>query len=157
MDKDCEQMLRGMAASLDCDFRAKSPYQMGDLRIEKVGRREIPVVFVLIACQPKALKAIERVVRQFIYRELAAAGSRMTSWNSPLRFKLGGKSDSWIVTATAGPRAGKRSDAYRFAFRIKPPFMGFFFWGGFLIGLEYPRTLVPVVLIGAGSFQFMVR
>lgn len=132
MDKYCEQMLRGMAASLDCDFRAKSPYQMGDVRVEKVGFAEIPVVFVLVACQPKAIKAMRSVVRQFIFRELDAANIE----NDILEFTPTvqvGRKIRFVDCNENSPTKGKKKVGllYRFAFEIKPPFMGFFNWGGF--------------------------
>ena len=74
MDKQAEQLLRDMAASLCCDMLTDAPFQMGELQIEKVGFAEIPVAFVIVACPPKAVSAIVPVARQFIYRELAATG-----------------------------------------------------------------------------------
>ena len=69
-----EQILRGTAVSLCCDLLTDAPFQMSDLQIEKVGFAEIPVVFVTVACPAKAISAIVPVARQFVFRELEAAG-----------------------------------------------------------------------------------
>jgi hypothetical protein len=74
MDKQAEQLLRDTSASLCCDWLTSVPFEMSELRIEKVGFAEIPLVFVMVACPEKAIAAMVPVVRQFVFRELAAAG-----------------------------------------------------------------------------------
>ena len=43
MDRQAEQLLRDAAASLCSDWLTASPFQMSELRVEKVGFAEIPV------------------------------------------------------------------------------------------------------------------
>jgi hypothetical protein len=97
------------------------------------GRREIPVVFVIVACLPNALKAIERVVRQFIYRELAAAGIENDILEFAPTIQVGQRVHRFVDCNENSPTKGMKKVGllYRFAFQIKPPFMGFFYWGGF--------------------------
>ena len=68
-----EQLVRDMAASLGSDWLTETPFQMGELRIEKVGFAEVPLVFVMVACPANAITAMVPVVRQFVFRELEAA------------------------------------------------------------------------------------
>jgi hypothetical protein len=132
MDNGGEELLRGMTASLDCDFRSKSPYQMGDVRIEKVGFGETPIVFVIMACPPNSAKAKVLMVRQFIFRELAAAGigNEILEFDPTIQV---GRRVRFIDCNSHSRTKGKKmiGRLYRFAFRIKPPFMGVFSWGGF--------------------------
>ena len=65
MNTESELILRGTAGSLCCDLLTDAPFQMGDLQIEKVGFAETPVVFVTVACSPKAISVIVPVARQF--------------------------------------------------------------------------------------------
>ena len=132
MDKQAEQLLRDTAASLCCDMLTDAPFQMGELQIEKVGFAEIPVAFVIVACPPKAVSAIVPVARQFIYRELAAAGIE----NEILAFTPTVQEQRrvrFVDCNEHSPSKGKNKIGrfYRFAFEIKPPLMGFFYWGGF--------------------------
>ena len=71
---EMDELLRGVAASLSCDWLTDAPFQMSELRVEKVGFAQIPIVFVMVACPPKAIAAMVPVVRQFVFRELEAAG-----------------------------------------------------------------------------------
>ena len=129
---DNEQFLRDSAASLCCDMLTDAPFQMSDLQIEKVGFAEIPVVFVTIAYTPKAIPSIVPVVRQFVYRELEAAGIE----NEILAFtpSVQGHGRAKFVDCNEHSRSkgkNKMGIFYRFAFEIKPPFAGYFLWGGF--------------------------
>ncbi len=128
-----EQFMRDVAASLACDLLTTAPLQMGDLQIEKVGFAEIPVAFVTVVCSPKSLSAVVPVVRQYVFRELAAAGIE----NGILEFRPTVQDqdrrrrfvDCNEHSQTKGKNKIGRS--YRFAFEIKPPFVGYFLWGGF--------------------------
>ena len=127
MDKQAEQLMRDTAASLCCDMLTDAPYQMGDLRIEKVGFAEIPVVFVTVACPREAISAIVPVARQFIFRELAAAGIENEIVELRPRLAQNDGSGLQIVTNTAPPRGRTRWAAFVvFAFEIKRPFLGYF-------------------------------
>ena len=132
MDKQAEQLVRDSSASLVCDWLTTEPFQMGELRIEKVGFGKIPVVFVMVSCPPKAMRAMVPVVRQFIYRELAAAGieNEIVEF-TPLVQDQGRK--RFVDCNSHSPTKGKAKvgRSYRFALEIKPPFTGFFYWGGF--------------------------
>jgi len=132
MDKQAEQILRDTSASLCCDWLTTVPFHMGELRIEKVGFAEIPVVFVTVACPPKAIRAMVPVVRQFIYRELAAAGieNEIVEFTPTVQEQ---RRVQFVDCNSHSPTKGKNKMGrlYRFAFQIKPPFMGFFYWGGF--------------------------
>ena len=105
---------------------------MGDLQIEKVGFAEIPVAFVTVACPPKAISSIVPVVRQFVYRELEAAGIE----NEILAFTpiVQDQRRVKFVDCNEHSRSkgkNKMGIFYRFAFEIKLPFAGYFLWGGF--------------------------
>ena len=132
MDKQAEQLMRDTAASLCCDMLTDAPYQMGDLRIEKVGFAEIPVVFVTVACPREAISAIVPVARQFIFRELAAAGIE----NEIVEFTPTVSTERRVRFTDCNehsPTKGKNKMGCfcRFAFEIKRPFVGYFQWGGF--------------------------
>jgi hypothetical protein len=133
MDKHIEQLLRDTAASLASDWLTDSPFQMGELRVEKVGFAEIPVVFVMVVCPPKAITAMVPVVRQFIFRELAAAGIENEILEFTPTVQDQGPRRRFVDCNEHSPSKGKNKvgRVYRFAFEIKPPFMGFFYWGGF--------------------------
>ena len=73
-NKRIERFLRDTIASFASDWLTTVPYQMSGLRIEKVGFAEIPVVFVTVICPQKAVTPMVPVVRQFVFRELEAAG-----------------------------------------------------------------------------------
>ncbi len=127
-----EELARNVAASLCCDWLTTAPFQMGELQIEKVGFAEIPVAFVMVVCSPKSISAVVPVVRQFVFRELAAAGIE----NEILEFTPGVEADRrrrFVDCNEHSPSKGKNKvgRAYRFAFEIKPPFVGYFLWGGF--------------------------
>jgi hypothetical protein len=128
-----EQLARDVAASLACDLLTNAPFQMGGLQIEKVGFAEIPVAFVIVICSPKAISAVVPVVRQFVFRELTAADID----NEILEFKPTVQDQDrrrrFVDCNEHSPTKGKNKmgRAYRFAFEIRPPFVGYFLWGGF--------------------------
>ena len=129
MDK--EQLLRDTAASLCCDLLTDAPFQMGDLQIEKVGFAEIPVAFVTVACTPKAIPSIVPVARQFIFRELEAAGieNEIVAFTPSVQGQRQGK----FVDCNEHSRSkgkNKMGIFYRFTFEIKRPFLGYFQWSG---------------------------
>ena len=129
---DTEQILRDTAASLSCDLLTDAPYQMSDLIIEKVGFAEIPVAYVNVACPPKAIPALVPVIRQFVFRELAAAGieNEILAFTPTVQDQARRK---FVDCNEHSPTKGKNrvGRIYRFAFEIKPPFAGYFLWGGF--------------------------
>jgi hypothetical protein len=132
MDNQIEQLLRGAAASLASDWLTDAPFQMSRLRIEKIGFAEIPLVFVMVACPSKAITAMVPVVRQFIFRELEAAGIE----NEILEFTPGVQEQKRFRFTDCNehsPSKGKNKVGrlYRFAFEIKRPFVGYFRWDGF--------------------------
>ena len=132
MDNGMEQLLRDAAASLASDWLTDSPFQMSELRVEKVGFAEIPVVFVMVACPPKAVQAMVPVVRQFVFRELEAAGIE----NEILEFPPSVQEQRrlrFVDCNEHSPTKGKNKmgQLYRFAFEIKRPFLGYFQWDGF--------------------------
>lgn len=133
MDMQPEQLARNLAASFCCDLLTNAPFQMSDLQIEKVGFAEIPVAFVVVICSPRSLSEVVRVVRQFVFRELAAAGID----NEILEFRPTvqdqGRRRRFVDCNERSPTKGKNKvgRAYRFAFEIRPPFVGYFLWGGF--------------------------
>ncbi len=131
MDRQVEQLLRDTAASLCGDMLTDSPFQMGELQIEKVGFAAIPVVFVTVACPPKAVSLIVPVARQFIFRELEAAGIE----NEILAFTPTVEEQRrvrFVDCNEQSPTKGKNKMGrfYRFAFKIKRPFLGYFEWTG---------------------------
>jgi hypothetical protein len=132
MDNQMEELLRGVAASLCSDWLTDAPFQMSELRVEKVGFAEIPVAFVMVACSPKAIPAMVPVVRQFIFRELEAAGIE----NEILEFTPTVQEQKrlrFVDCNEHSPSKGKNKMGrlYRFAFEIKRPFLGYFRWDGF--------------------------
>lgn len=132
MDMHSEQFLRDTAASLACDLLTDAPFQMSDLQIEKVGFAEIPVAFVTVACPAKAISALVPVVRQFVFRELAAAGidNEIVEFTPRVESKCRRR---FVDCNEHSPTKGKNKmgRVYRFSFEIKPPFVGYFLWGGF--------------------------
>jgi hypothetical protein len=132
MDIQAEQLLRGTAASLCGDLLTDAPFQMSDLQIEKVGFAEIPVVFVTVACPAKAISAIVPVARQFIFRELEAAGieNEIVEFTPTVQEQRRGR---FVDCNEHSPTKGKNKVGrfYRFAFEIKRPFIGYFQWEGF--------------------------
>ncbi len=128
-----EQLLRDSAASLFSDWLTNAPFQMGELQIEKVGFAEIPVVFVTVACPPKAISTLVPVVRQFVYRELEAAGIENEIVEFVPRVQDQGRRHRFVDCNEHSPTKGKNKMGYiyRFAFEIKRPFVGYFQWGGF--------------------------
>jgi hypothetical protein len=105
---------------------------MGELRIEKIGFAEVPLVFVMVACPPNAITTMVPVVRQFIFRELATAGIE----NEILKFTPTVETTrrlNFVDCNEHSPTKGKNKIGrlHRFAFKIKPPFVGYFEWGGF--------------------------
>ena len=132
MNIQTEQLLRDTTASLCSDWLNTVPFQMGDLRVEKVGFAEIPVVYVMVICPPKAITAMVPVVRQFVFRELEIAGIE----NEILEFiptVQGQGRHKFVDCNEHSPSLGKNKVGclYRFAFVIKQPFVGYFQWGGF--------------------------
>ena len=129
---DNEQFLRDSAASLSSDLLTDAPIQMGELQVEKVGFAEIPVVFVTVACQPKAISTLVPIVRQYVYRELEAAGieNEILAFTPTIQDQRRAK---FVDCNSHSPTKGKNKMGriYRFAFEIKPPFLGYFLWGGF--------------------------
>lgn len=132
MDTHIEQLLRDTAASLCSDWLTEVPFQMSELRVEKVGFAEVPLAFVMVACPPAAITAMVPVVRQFIFRELEASGIE----NGILDFiptvqdhKRCRFVDCNEHSSTTGKN--KVGRLHRFAFKIKQPFVGYFRWGGF--------------------------
>jgi hypothetical protein len=130
---DNEQLLRDTAASLSCDLLTDAPFQMSELQIEKVGFAEIPVAFVTVACPPKAISTLVPIVRQFVYRELAAAGIENEILAFVPRVQDQGRRHRFVDCNEHSPTKGKNKVGriYRFAFEIKRPFLGYFLWGGF--------------------------
>lgn len=132
MDNQMEQLLRGAAASLSSDWLTDAAFQMSGLRIEKVGFSEIPVVFVMVACPPKAVSAMVPVVRQFIFRELEAAGieNEIVEFTPSVQEQ---KRLRFVDCNEYSPTKGKNKMGrlYRFALEIKRPFLGYFQWDGF--------------------------
>ena len=128
-----EQVLRDVFASLCLDWLTKVPFQMGELRIEKVGFAEIPVVFVMVSCPQRAIKALVPVVKQFIYRELESAGIENEILEFVPTVQEQRRRHRFVDCNEHSPTKGKNKmgRSYRFAFEIKPPFLGFFQWGGF--------------------------
>jgi len=127
-----ERLLRETAASLASDFLTDAPFQMGELRIEKVGFAEVPLVFVMVACPPNAITTMVPVVRQFIFRELATAGIE----NEILEFVPTVETTrrlKFVDCNEHSPTKGKNKMGrlHRFAFEVKPPFVGYFLWDGF--------------------------
>ena len=105
---------------------------MGELRIEKIGFAEVPLVFVMVACPSNAITAMVPVARQFIFRELATAGIE----NEILEFTPTVETTrrvKFVDCNEHSPTKGKNKMGrlHRFAFEIKPPFVGYFQWGGF--------------------------
>jgi len=133
MVKQIEQLLRESAASLCSDWLTDMPFQMGELRIEKVGFAEIPIVFVMVSCPSKAVKAMVPVVRQFVFRELEAAGIENEIVEFSPTVQDQGRRQRFVDCNEHSPTKGRNKVGrqYRFAFGIKPPFMGFFHWSGF--------------------------
>ena len=132
MDILAEQILRGTAVSLCCDLLTDAPFQMSDLQIEKVGFAEIPVVFVTVACPAKAISAIVPVARQFVFRELEAAGieNEIVEFTPRVQEQRRGRFvDCNEHSRTKGKN--KVGRFYRFSFEIKRPFVGYFQWSGF--------------------------
>lgn len=132
MDNRMEQLLRGAAASLCSDWLTDAPFQMSRLRVEKVGYAEIPVVFVMVACSPKAISAMVPVARQFVFRELEAAGIE----NEILEFTPSVQEQKrlrFVDCNEHSPTKGKNKMGrlHRFGFEIKRPFVGYFQWDGF--------------------------
>ncbi len=127
-----EQFLRDTAASFACDLLTDAPFQMSDLQIEKLGFAEIPVAFVTVACPAKAISALVPVVRQFVFRELAAAGidNEIVEFTPRVESKCRRR---FIDCNEHSPTKGKNKMGriYRFSFEIRPPFVGYFLWGGF--------------------------
>ena len=131
MDKPIEQLLRDAAASLCSDWLTDAPFQMSELRIEKVGFAEIPVVFVMAACPPKAVPAMVPVVRQFVFRELESAGIE----NGIVEFTPSVQEQRrlrFVDCNEHSPTKGRNKVGrlYRFAFEIKRRFTGYFQWEG---------------------------
>jgi hypothetical protein len=133
MDAQTEQLLRDSAASLSSDWLNNVPYQMGELRIEKVGYAEIPVAFVMVICPEKAVSAMVPVVRQFIYRELETAGIENGILEFTPTVQDQGRRLRFVDCNEHSPSKGKNKvgRVYRFAFQIKRPFLGYFQWDGF--------------------------
>ena len=133
MDKHIEQLLRDTAASLGMDWLTDSPFQMSGLRIEKAGFAEIPVAFVMVACPEKAIPAMVPVVRQFIFRELEAAGIENEILEFTPTVQDQGRRRRFVDCNEHSPTKGKNKVGrlFRFAFTIKRPFVDYFQWGGF--------------------------
>jgi hypothetical protein len=127
-----ERLVRDLAASLASDWLTATPFQMGELRIEKVGFAEIPLVFVMVACPANAITAMVPVVRQFVFRELEAARIEndivelTPTVETTRRVKF-------VDCNEHSPTKGKNKMGrlHRFAFKIKPPYVGYFQWNGF--------------------------
>lgn len=132
MDPQMDEVLRDMAASLCADWLTNAPFQLGELRIEKVGFAEIPVAFVMVACSPKAITAMVPVVRQFIFREMEAAGieNEILEFTPSVQDQKGVR---FVDCNEHSPTKGKNKVGrlYRFTFEIKRPFVGYFEWSGF--------------------------
>jgi len=157
MDKHIEQLLRESAASLGSDWLTESPFQMSELRIEKVGFAQIPVAFVMVVCPPKAITAMVPVVRQFIFRELEAAGIENEILEFTPTVQDQGRRRRFVDCNEHSPTKGKNKVGrlYRFAFEIKRPFVGLFQWGGFAKAVgripERPSDDVSLGLVAVES------
>jgi hypothetical protein len=131
MNRQDEQLLRDTAASLCSDWLTTVPFQISDVRVEKVGFADVPLVFVMVACPPIAIAAIVPVVRQFIFRELAGAGieNEIVEFTPTVQEQ---KRLRFVDCNEHSPTKGKNKMGrlYRFAFEIKRPFVGYFQWGG---------------------------
>lgn len=128
---DDETYLREMAVSLASDLLTNVPFQMGDLQIEKVGFADIPMVFVIMACPSSAISVMVAIVRQFVFRELEAAGIT----NEALEFKptierLRRRQFIDCNERSATKGKNKIGRVHRVAFTIRPQFVGYFEWGG---------------------------
>lgn len=132
-DPQVTQLLRDASASLCMDWCTTAPFQIGDLQVERIGFASIPMVYVMVHCHPQAMSSLVPVVRQVVFRELAAAGLE----NEILEFVPGvqeqGRGQRRFVDCNErSPTKGKNKMGrqYRFSFEIKRPFLGFFEWNG---------------------------
>jgi hypothetical protein len=126
-----EQLVRDMAASLASDWLTATPFQMGELRIEKVGFAEVPVAFVIVACPANSITPMVPVVRQFVFRELESAkiDNEIVEITPTVQF---GRRVKFVDCNEHSPTKGKNKMGrlHRFAFKIKPQFVGYFQWEG---------------------------
>ena len=68
-----ERLLRELAASSSCRFGTTAPYELGPVRVRRIGFADIPVVEVPVYCRSKDISALVPIVRQHVFGELETA------------------------------------------------------------------------------------
>ena len=132
MEPNIIQVLRAASASLAMDWCVNAPFQMGELQVERIGFANIPVVYVMVHCPPRAIGVIGPVVRQFVYRELATAGLQNEIVDFVPTVQSQNRRQRFVDCNEHSPTKGKNKmgGVYRFSFEIKQSCVGLFEWHG---------------------------
>jgi len=119
--------LREMASSDYFTFGTSAPYAMGDVVIEKVGFGSIPMV----NCREQDIRALVPVVRQKVFRFLAAAGVPDTVLQFSPRVGEIRRRERFVDENPSSPSRGKNKfgACSRFSFEIVPSGLGYFEFG----------------------------
>ena len=124
-----ERLLRELAASSCCRFGSTAPYELGAVRVRRVGFAEIPVVEVAVFCRSKDISALVPIVRQHVYGELESAliPSRILAFVPGVSV---GRRRRFIDRNESSPTLGKTKEGeyIEFRFDIDPKHLDFFEW-----------------------------
>jgi hypothetical protein len=102
----------------------EAPYEVGPVRVEKIGFGNVPHVVMDAVCREKDIEALAAVVRQQVYRELAERG-----WQ-PEAVAVRADVLTWTGSRTgfrdeneSSPSYGKKKygNRHRVAFRVVDP------------------------------------
>jgi hypothetical protein len=124
-------LARELAKSQAVSFGTTAPFQLGDVRIEKVGFADIPILGVIAMCRPQDISALVPIVRQYVYRELETSG--MTSDILEFTPRVAVEKKRYFIDCNgSSPTKGQRKlgSACRFSFEIRKEHVGAFDWDG---------------------------
>ena len=124
-----ERLLRELAASSGCRFGTTAPYELGPVRVRRVGFAEIPVVEVPVFCRSRDVSALVPVVRQHVFGELESAliPSRILAFVPDVSV---GRRRRFIDRNESSPTLGKTKvgEYVEFRFDIDSKHLDFFEW-----------------------------
>jgi len=133
MEKRDEKLMRDVHASFNVNVGTTAPFAIGKFAVEKVGFANIPTVQVVMAC--KDTVSVVMVARQYVYRELEAAGVPNEAIEFTPTVQVQKQRHKFTDLNESSPDKGKTKMGLlvRFAFEIKEAFVKTYFewdWAG---------------------------
>jgi len=130
-----DDLLRDMTKSSCIDWRTTQPFQMGDVKVERIGFAADVLVYVMCHC--KDFQGMVAIARQVVYRALEEAGIPSEILEITCSVCKERDRRKFVDCNEASPTKGKNKfgGLYRLGFRVKnAKFYDYFEWPSYRRG-----------------------